>query len=119
MQEYKKVQEVKETNVISMITKDILKSVSILKMYINDLNNRNNNSIENKVYVVYMHWESLSPFYLWSIPWFHELLDMQSNDSSAKAKKDFAWINKDTELQMIIKHATNEIENQYNIPSNI
>lgn len=61
-------------------------------------------------------WEELSPYYLWSVDWFHTYLKSQFASSSVKHMLDyFDEINRDESLQMEIRNFVSDIEKAFDL----
>ena len=74
---------------------------------------------ENKALYIFNNWSNLSPFYLYSIPWFHEVLEGILTKQATPYKKEFQRINKSMSMRTTIDEATRKLEEDYGIPRNL
>ena len=72
-----------------------------------------------KAITIFNHWHYLSPFYLWSIPWFHDITNDISGKNMDDCKAEFNRIRKSPSMQRTIADTVLEIEKHFNIPGNV
>jgi len=101
------------------IKDDISSSAKILYSQLKHIRRKNISLEEGKVYVICNNWKYLSPFYLSSIPWFEEYISDPTNKNAQKYIKDMRWVKKDRFLNNLVSSWIEEVEKQYNLPSNI
>ena len=74
---------------------------------------------KDKALIIFQSWVSFSPFYLWSIPWFHEITGDLRGKHIDSIKIEFDRINKSPMMQEVISKHVQKMEQQNNIPDNI
>ncbi|MNT41490.1 hypothetical protein D3C72_1778500 [compost metagenome] len=102
----------------SQIIEEIVKSADILSSYLQS------STFEDlgqyKLMKVYYSWKELSPYYLYSIPWFREVLDEAGDSGIAEhCRKEFQRIDSSESLKRLVKDTVSEVEKYLNIPPNI
>lgn len=100
------------------VMEGIIKSVELLDRY--SRQSGYTDLAQYKAIRIFQSWEELSPYYLFSIPWFHEILkeDLESRFVDGYREK-FKVIQGSTELQDLIKKVVRQVEAHYNLPGNI
>lgn len=101
------------------IITDIVNSVESIVYYIDK-----NKSSESKAVRIYHNWESYSPSYLWTIPWFRKFADelkTVSPDCPSLTALFLEWnmIQRSKSLQDLITKTTKIMESKFNMPDNI
>ena len=99
------------------VIEEIISSVEQLADYIS--RTRFDNLEEYKVLRIHEFWQTFSPFYLWSIPWFHEILPDLEGKKAQEYKEDFNTISRSHSLQRLIAETVQKVEKHYNIPGNL
>ena len=72
-----------------------------------------------KAIKIYQNWSKLSPFYLWSVPFIHDILPELSGNAGKNVLDKFGMIYKSKNLQFLIRNTVLEVESRYNIPPNV
>jgi len=74
-----------------------------------------------KAIKIYQAWRELSPYYLWSVPWFHDVVSTMTGDSNREklVMKEFNMIHESKTLQELIEKTVKEVESHFSIPPNI
>jgi len=100
------------------IIEEITNSVETLSLYINNSNFED--KAQYKALKIYQSWQELSPYYLWSIPWFHRVLESMDGGVKVQKYKDmFSKIGKSKSMQSLIAECVLKIEDHFNTPRNI
>jgi len=109
----------RETVSLKQIAIDgIVAAGEILDMYIKNTNFEDKR--QYKALKIYQSWQELSPFYLWSVPWFHNVLDGMEDGAKVQEYKDeFIRIKSSPSLLNTIKETVPKIEQHFGIPGNI
>lgn len=113
----------KTESVKQRLMKEIIKSAEYLSMYVKeDADGRERE--EDKAVRLFHSWESYSPAYLWTIPWFHEFIkELEVNDPENKKIQEvlaeFEMINRSKKLQEVVKRTAEVVEREYKLPGNI
>lgn len=74
---------------------------------------------ENKALYIFNNWYNLSPFYLYSVLWFHEVLEGLTTKQAEPYKREFKRINKSLSMRTTIDETTRQMEEAKGIPRNI
>jgi len=74
---------------------------------------------EAKALYVFNNWHNLSPFYLYSIRWFHEVLEGITAKQADRYKKEFQRINSSISMRTVIDETVRKLEEENGIPRNI
>lgn len=74
---------------------------------------------EYKVAKIFQCWEEFSPYYLYTIPWFHKVIRELPNETVEPLLKVFGMIDKNKSLQTTIREVVSQVEEHYNMPKNI
>jgi hypothetical protein len=72
-----------------------------------------------KALAIFNHWEQLSPFYLWSVSWFHDVLNDMQGKKIEECKREFDRIRKSPSMQRTIAETVQQVEEAFNLPHNI
>ncbi|MOA48923.1 hypothetical protein D3C78_1717380 [compost metagenome] len=97
---------------------DIITSVETLAEYV--VNSNFEDKAQYKALKIYQSWEELSPYYLWSIPWFHNVLEeLKVSNMVQKCKDEFDKIGRSGSIQKVIKECVQKAEEYFNLPPNI
>lgn len=102
--------------------KDIVTSIEYLSMYVREGEERAR--AEDKAVRIYHSWETYSPAYLWSVPWFREFakemeLAQPENVKLQELLNEWAMIDRSKSLQEVILKTVKMAEKSFNIPQNI
>ena len=63
---------------------------------------------------------TLSPYYLWGVPWFHDILKgMEDSNHKRQCVEAFSLIQQSSRLQVFIASTVKEMEESLGIPGNI
>jgi hypothetical protein len=109
----------KETQTIrEEVIEGVIHSVETLDTYIR-ANTTYTDKAEYKAMRIYQAWQELSPYYLWSIPWFHSIIGGMTGSIAEKYIAVFEVITKSPTIQSIISETVSEVERSYNIPHNL
>lgn len=98
---------------------DIVSSIDALSRYIGT--SKIEDKSQYKVIKIFQSWGEFSPFYLWTIPWFHKVLNElpQDNKKVIEYKGEFERISHSPSLIALIRDTTRSVEDQLGIPGNI
>ena len=102
----------------SEIHNEVLRSIKNLHWYI-ESNKMIEDSAQYKTIKIFQSWEEFSPYYLWSIPWFKDVLNDVEGRKKEECIKLFEQINKSKSIQDIIKTEVKSLEDKYHIPPNL
>lgn len=102
----------------SEIHNEVLRSIKNLHWYI-ESNKMIEDSAQYKTIKIFQSWEEFSPYYLWSIPWFKDVLNDVEGKKKEECIKLFEQINKSKSIQDIIKTEVKSLEDKYHIPPNL
>lgn len=77
--------------------------------------------MQAKALKIFHSWAELSPYYLWSIPWFHDAVsEFDSNAVDVqRVIKQFDVIRASKSLQELVKSTVKSVESEYKLPANI
>jgi transcriptional regulator of heat shock response len=77
--------------------------------------------VQSKTLKIFHSWAELSPYYLWSVPWFHEALKEFSSDAVdvQRVTKQFGMISSSKSVQRLIKETVSKVEQQLRLPDNM
>jgi len=101
-----------------IIIKEVYNSAETISRYLNFKENKD--ILSQKAVIILGHYAELSPFYLWSVPWFHKVMpDLKENKMLYSCKREFNRITKSTFMKLAIDKAVEEAERRYNLPPNI
>ncbi|MFD2368869.1 hypothetical protein ACFSO0_02465 [Brevibacillus sp. GCM10020057] len=107
-----------EKTIEDMVRIEILKTVEKLYRKLQKTTDPELNTRIKRRYIE-EEWHKLSPFYLWSIDWFHSKLDEFSRyEKGNEISEFFEYICADVELQKVITEWVTELERDYGIPFN-
>lgn len=101
----------------AQIIDDITYSIDILSTHMND--SKHKDLEQYKVLKIYQSWSELSPYYLWSIPWFKDIVHELEGIKVDSLLEIFNMINKSPAIQKLIYKAVQLLEEHYQIPKNI
>lgn len=114
----RKKEKGKETQSIKAeVVSQIQNSIEMLHRYIIHTNYEDKS--QYKAVKIFQSWQELSPYYLWTIPWFHGALKNMKGNKADLYRKEFDKINKSKLLPALIKQTVHQIESHFNIPPNI
>lgn len=100
------------------IIEGILSATEILNMYMTNSNIKDKS--QYKALRIYQSWQEFSPYYLWSIPWFHAIVPTLGQSIKARECSDqFDMISNSVHTQETIKEIVPHAEKLLNIPTNI
>jgi len=107
------------TTLRTQVINDIVSSVESLAFYV-----KNSNFEDKKQYKalrIYQSWQELSPYYLWSVPWFDKILQEVSAETpkAEEYRNEFLRISKSPSLRDVIKETVLATEKHFNIPENM
>lgn len=107
----------------ALLIEEIIETAKYLKMYINE-DGETRAKQEDKAIRLYHSWESYSPAYLWTVPWFHEFIrELEiSNPESKKIRetiKIFEMLDHSKKLQEVVRKTVEVVEREFDLPSNI
>jgi hypothetical protein len=75
---------------------------------------------QGKAMKIFHSWAELSPYYLWSIPWFHDLIgELPDTKDLQRVKKSFDMISKSKLARTTIENTIQEIEKKFDLPPNM
>ena len=74
---------------------------------------------EVKALYIFNNWQNLSPFYLYSVRWFHEVLEGITAKQADKYKKEFKRINSSISMRTVIDETVRKLEEENGIPRNL
>lgn len=100
------------------VHKDIEKSVKNLHWYIEN-NKMIDDNAQYKTVKIFQSWEEFSPYYLWSIPWFKDVINDIDGMKKSEYLEIFEQIDKSNTMQSIITEEVRVLEDKYNIPQNL
>jgi hypothetical protein len=102
------------------ILDEIVSSIDILNIYISG-NTKYDDKAQYKALKIYQSWEEISPFYLYTIPWFPAVLSEVSDENmnAIRCREEFARLDASNSLQSLVKKAVSETEQFFNLPPNI
>lgn len=112
----------KTESVKQRIIREIVQSIENISMYI--IGDTEEERAESKALRIYHSWESYSPSYLYSIPWFKEYLN-EIQDAYPDREKietymaEFQLFDRSKKLQGVIEKTVEIVENNFDVPSNI
>lgn len=106
-----------------ILIEEIIETTKYLKMYIDEQEDKEQQA-QDKAVRLYHSWESYSPAYLWTVPWFHEFIkELELADPDNKKIKEvieiFNMLNRSKKLQSVVKKAVEVAEREFNLPDNI
>lgn len=112
----------KETKSLTQkIIQDIVRSAEFLAMYISDGDDVERS--QDKAVRLFHSWESYSPAYLWTVPWFREFLnELEVNNPSNKIKEyqeEFRMFDRSKKLQEVIIRTVEASSKAFNLPADI
>ena len=108
----------RETKLLrTKIVEDIITSVERLALYIEK--SKHEDKAQYKAIRIFQSWAELSPYYLWSVPWFHDVLNELEGKLVEKYRAEFDMIRKSPAVQRMINETVLEVEKHYNIPENV
>jgi hypothetical protein len=101
------------------VVKGIQKSVQLLSEALK--HTKIEDGAQSKILKIFHSWAELSPYYLWSIPWFHEALKEFPSDAVdvQRVTKQFGMISGSKSVQNLIEETVSETERKLNIPKNM
>lgn len=101
------------------VMKDIMTSIEGLDRFIR--HSASEDKPQLKAIKIFQSWWEYSPYYLWSIPWFHKALDdlPQDDKDVIKCIKSFESIRGSRLVQEIIGTTVQAVEQHFGIPPNI
>lgn len=73
----------------------------------------------DKALTLFSEWVNFSPFYLWSVPWFHDIVPTLSGKRADKIKIEFDRIDTSPMMKNTIRKSVQEMEDKFDIPHNI
>lgn len=121
---YKELMRGQKTKTVKQrLIEDIIRTAEYLSMYVREDGDGRERE-EDKAIRIYHSWESYSPAYLWTIPWFHEFIKEleiaePDNEKVKEVLAEFEMINRNKKLQEVIKKTVEVVEREYNLPKNI
>lgn len=95
----------------------IVSSVEMLSRYVEVA--KMDDKAQYKALKVFQSWGEFSPYYLWSIPWFHEVINEIDGVLVEKCKQEFDTISNSPMLKKVIEETVEKVEKHFNIPENI
>lgn len=108
----------RETKTLSTkIIDDVISSVESLSEWIEK--SKSPDLGQAKALEVFNNWQYLSPFYLWSIPWFHDVLKDLDGKKVQNCREEFNRIDKSPSMRRVIGETVEKVEKSFNIPPNI
>lgn len=122
--EKKELISMKTSDTNEEIKEDILKSIKALKESLSFSRKKLEPALDKVAYVSY-NWRVMSSYYLWSVDWFHQFLHdfkeskMSFNEREQKIISYFDSIQQNKNVQLYIKHCVEELNKQYDIPSDL
>ncbi len=108
----------KETKELrSRVIEEIVKSVERVLDFIEA--NRRMEGEQAKAMAIFNHWEQMSPFYLWSIPWFHDVMKDIDVKKIEDYKREFDRIGSSKSIQRTIEETVQRVEETFRLPGNM
>lgn len=106
-----------------LLMEEIISTAKFLKMYVSEEGDERSKQ-EDKAIRLYHSWESYSPAYLWTVPWFHEFIrELEIAEPENKKVKEvievFEMLNRSKKLQQVVLKTVEVVEREYDLPSNI
>jgi hypothetical protein len=99
------------------VIQSIVDSIDMLKGYLK--NTQHDNKEQYKVMKIYQYWTNFSPYYLWSIPWFKDVLPELEGSVADRYRTTFDMISRSKWLRTLIKEIAHATEEYYKVPPNI
>jgi hypothetical protein len=101
------------------VIEGVITSAEVLNTYISK--SIMDDKAQYKAIKIYQAWRELSPYYLWSVPWFHDVVSTMTGESNREklVMKEFNMIHETKSLQELIRKTVTEVESHFNIPPNI
>ena len=90
-------------------------SIDNLSMYLKD----DMCTSENKALRIYHMWEQLSPYYLYTIKWFHKVLPSLDSLRARELENYFLDIDMNSRIRELAEETVADMEKEYNFPPNI
>lgn len=100
------------------IKKDIHTSIKNLHWYI-ESNTMIEDKAQYKTVKIFQSWEEMSPYYLWTIPWFKDVLPDLESKKKDEYIEVFQQIDKSNTMKNTIMQEVKSLESKYNIPQNL
>lgn len=114
----KERQKGKETKSLrQIIVDDIVRSAKNLSESISSA--KSNDKAQTKALKLFQSWADYSPYYLYSVPWFHDVIKEIDGALILKYREEFEKINKSPMIKGIIKETVSQVEEYYGLPENI
>jgi hypothetical protein len=108
----------KETKTLTtQISQGIIKSIELLSEFLD--RGKVDDKAQYKALAIFNNWGQLSPFYLYSIPWFHDVLNDLDVKMVEGVKQEFDRIDKSPSMKRTIAETVQQVEKAFNIPHNI
>jgi hypothetical protein len=96
----------------------IVTTAEILNRYIS--NTPMDDKEQYKAMKIFQSWGEYSPFYLWSIPWFHQVIkELPPTKKVQECKKEFERISSSQNIQRLIEITVKQVEEHFNLPDNV
>lgn len=74
---------------------------------------------QHKALTIFNNWEQLSPFYLWSVPWFHDVMGDMNSKKVEDCRREFDRIAKSPSIKQTIEETVQHVEGHFKLPDNI
>lgn len=108
----------KETKTIKQdILDGILRSVEKISDTLKST--KQTDSGQAKALTIFQTWAELSPYYLYSVPWFHDVIKELSGKLADRVTDEFTRIDSSSMMKDIIADSVKQVEKYYEVPENI
>jgi hypothetical protein len=107
-----------ETKTLStQVIRGVVRSVEMISDHLD--RGKVEDKAQYKALTIFNNWEQMSPFYLWSVGWFHDIMSDMTGKKIEECKTEFTRISGSPSLQRMIEESVRETEKQLNVPHNI
>jgi len=101
------------------VVESIISSVDLLSTYIQDTDDEEKRE-QTKILKLYHSWEQYSPYYLYSLPWFHDIIgEFTPSKKLDELRHVWELIEKSKRIREIVKSTVEQSESHFGIPSNL
>jgi len=110
----------KETKILrDIIIENTISSAETLATYMARAKNKAESEGQHKALSIFNHWHELSPYYLWSVPWFHDVIKDLSGKKVDECMAEFDRISKSPMIKRTIEETVPQTEEHFKLPANI
>ncbi len=96
----------------------IVNTAEMLDMYVSKSSMEDKE--QYKAMRIFQSWGEYSPFYLWSVPWFHDMIkELPDSKKVDEYKREFERISTSKNIQRLIEITVEQVEKHFNLPPNV